>query len=530
MTRVSLYSWGARLSVAAAIALGGCSGGSGSSGDQGRVTGTPGAGGSPQAGMGGATGGPAAAPGSTIFVSTFSKLPFGPDFTAMAADEAGNFYIAGFTFLPLPNPADTTSGTPAELFVNKYSPTGELLWSQPIPLDLSNPVSLSSITVQPTTGAVILAGNFFGTTTLAGQTITSSTNAENGFPSTNVVLVALDSAGYFVWVRTYPSTALVSPTQVFSTASGDIELMGIASNNATVGGAPFCCSGSTSELTIPWVARYSPVGDPMWSFPITGDFGMSYAGANANGDIAIGGGVHGTATYRGTTFSGGNASVQGGFNNQGTVLRIDGQGNEVWVKLLQGGGTFSEVNATIDAAGNVPLFGGFDQSLDFGDGVTLSAASANNQVFDAGYLARLAPDGTAQWAVAFPSGSGTNEVFPEVITTDPAGNIAFAGEISGGLAVGGPPTAPDDLRFVAKFGPDGTFRWSRGFTIDTNPTSSHTIGIAADPWGQIGFGGTFNKTVDFGTGPITPPGTLPPPNPKFPSGLPPDIFLVKLAP
>lgn len=526
MARVSRYGWAWCASVALAVAGGACSGASGSIGDQGSGVGAPGqngAGGAPPAPAGGAGGGPAVVPGSTIFAVSYGD-EHEQDFQALASDGAGNFYIAGQEFGP--NPPDPTQGTPSNVFVVKYSPTGELMWRQPIPIDPNNALALFAIAVQPTTGAVILSGAFAGTIQLGPSTLTSGRDPSIGTPVLNVFTALLDSAGYFVWSRAYTSTARAFPEQVFSAADGDILVVGSSDNNATVGGGPLCCRSGQFNGPVTYLARYSPAGDFLWSNAIGGDFAYEYAGVNAAGDMVVGGEMNGPATFEGQTFP---AAGDGtGLGQTGLVLRVDNQGSEVWAEVYPTD-DLVRIGATIDDKQNVALFGGLSGTVDFGNGVSLAAGNNGSPVFQAGLVAGLAPDGTARWAVQFPA-SGQDQAFPETVATDPSGNVVVAGTVSGGLAVGGLSTGPDDTRFVVKYGADGTFLWGRGFPIQVNPMTAQNIALTVDPWGQIGFAGPFDQPIDFGTGPLAVTGQASALEPGEPAFLPDNVYLVKLAP
>jgi hypothetical protein len=518
--------WGICVSIAAGTAAaGGCSGSSGSGGDHGPVLG-----GSGQT-YPGAGSAPAATPGSTLFAVTYGDTNV-ETLGGFATDAAGNFYVGGFESTP----PTSTGASATQLFILKYDASGVLKWKQPIPFDVNNQLSLEGIVVQPTTGAVIVAGSFIGDVAIEGHTMTSGTRpldpgATIATRAFNVFLAAYDSAGYFLWNRGFPGNESVSVNQVFAAANGDIELMGVGNNNSNVGGGPLCCRAGEFNGPITYVARYSPVGEPIWSNVIGGEFFPDFLGADADADggMVVGGAVHGTMTYQGESFSGGGAQPDGSTVNVGAVLRVDGQGAKQWLDIYPAAGLNTRLGAGLDDAKNVILYGNFEGTFDLGNGVSLTAAPSDTFVGPA-LLAKLDPGGVAQWAEQFPA-SGTNVVFPDVVATDASGNIALAGEIGGGLGVGGPALLPADTRgeFVAKYAPDGSLLWSRGFPIEHGFGSASRRQLSFVPQGELGFAGSFHNTVDFGTGPITVPGERREARGGAP--LPPDdLFVLKLAP
>ncbi|HSY38345.1 MAG TPA: SBBP repeat-containing protein, partial [Polyangia bacterium] len=213
-----------------------------------------------QNGQGG-TGGtvdPAAAPGATIFARQY-----GDDgqqtLNDLAVDNAGNSYVVG-----------SEGASSQSVFVLQYDSTGELRWRQPFVADgNSGSADVEAIAVQPTTGAVILAGFLNGSMTVGGLNLSSANDTNFGLPIPNLWLTALDKAGYVVWSKVFSSPAAVFPSQVFVTGSGDIEVTGTVRENATVGGGPLCCDGPDLGSTT-FVARYSPTGDHLWSGAIGG--------------------------------------------------------------------------------------------------------------------------------------------------------------------------------------------------------------------------------------------------------------------
>lgn len=453
-----------------------------------------------------------------------------------ATDDKGNVYVVGndqqtLTVFSTPTGRQIgpQQGKSTGLFVLKYSPTGQLLWRQPFPFTGDNFARLSAVALQPTTGAVILAASLRGSMTLDdGKTLTSSNNPDypEPVPTDNLLLIAIDTAGYLVWSRLYPSPHNAAPDRVFVTATGEIEVVGRAVDGATVGGAPFCCGADT------FLARYSPTGDPIWSTAISGNFYYLGSGADADGGLVVGGGLIGTMTFDGQTFSGGGDVPGAGLLFiAGTVVRTDPQGHLRWIRVYEGPNqSTSQLNPSLDPAGNVVLFGMFEGTLDLGNQLVLEH-TGDSVLQTAGLIAKLSPDGDALWAHQFPA-TGYDTVDGRAIAADAAGNIAFAGVVAGGLSLGGaaaPLPAGVPGAFVAKYDPDGNWLWDHGFATETSDDASRRFGVGFDAAGQVNVAAEFNNTVDFGAGPFTPPGQATSGGSALPR-VPDDIFLLKLAP
>jgi hypothetical protein len=219
-----------------------------------------------------------------------------------AVDGKGNIYVAGDeepVNLAQPPGTTATEGAVTGAFLLQYSPTGELMWRQPFtPGPNTLDLEVVGVAVQPTTGVEIVLGALGGTVTIGGTTLSSSVDPTSGNQVTNLWLTAVDSAGYVVWTKVIPSTGYVFPDHVFTTSSGDIEVTGGMTDNASVGGPPLCCGNG---ITGPrFVARYSPTGDHLWSYGVTGYFSPIGADADADGGLVVAGIVNGDFGYRGS--------------------------------------------------------------------------------------------------------------------------------------------------------------------------------------------------------------------------------------
>jgi hypothetical protein len=500
----------------------GC-GGSTDMSRQGAGTGTTGTGGgNPTAGgQGGPSGAvdPAAAPGSTLFAQQY-----GDDqqqtLNGLAVDAAGNTYVVG---------TETPQGIQSA-FVLQYDATGELRWRQPFVPDADfSYAQVAAVAVQPTTGAVILAGFLAGNMTAEGTRVSSTIDPLRGrIP--NLWLTALDKAGYLVWTKVFSSPASVFPTQVFVTGSGDIEVIGTTLDNATVGGGPLCCTGpDLGEST--FVARFSPTGDHLWSRAFGGRFFLAGGDTDAAGGLVIGGSISGTATFDGQTFVSGGSTPDGGFVINGQVFRLDPDGHNVWAETMQASQQIFP-GARLAPGGDVILFGSFRGDVDLGNGQHLSFAPPLDYLQGA-FLAELNPDGAAQWARALPP-VGTAFVDTGNLAIDAAGNLVFAGRTENGGASLAGVAGQDDTGigdFIAKYAPDGSYLWSRAFAVQIGEGGPPLVAGPIDPSGDVSAAGNFDNTVDFGTGPLTAPGVLTLPGRGAPAPhIPDNVFVLRLAP
>ena len=132
----------------------------------------------------------------------------------------------------------------------------------------------------------------------------------------------------------------------------------------------------------------------------------------------------------------------------------------------------------------------------FGTTVTLTATSSLGYRFSH-WRTKSAADG---WTWTF-GGAGSDEC--GAVATDGSGNVLVSGRFSG--TVDFDPTGADDQHtaagswdaFVTKFGPDGSYVWTRtwgGTGFD------HALALATDASGSVFVCGYFNESVDFDPG------------------------------
>jgi hypothetical protein len=170
------------------------------------------------------------------------------------------------------------------------------------------------------------------------------------------------------------------------------------------------------------------------------------------------------------------------------------------------GGLMMPGSVSVDASGRVLVSGEFRGTVDFGAGPISSSGLSENDYF----LAKLDSAGALVWVKTFsqlPIGSGAGQILPTT-TSDPAGNTYLAVTSAGA----GNPTPdfgcgalPEGVEFVAKFDATGACVWSGSYG------ASHDSGIAGymdyqrlavDPAGNLFVAGSFDGTVDLGSGDV----------------------------
>jgi hypothetical protein len=171
---------------------------------------------------------------------------------AVAADGSGNVIVAG-TFegsVDFGGGALTSAGM-RDIFVAKYSGTGQYLWSKRFGSsgdDVVNGVAVDSL------GDVALSGKFQGSVGFGGTALTSA-GGDDAF------LVKLSgSAGSQLWAKRFGSTSQDIATGVAVDGSGNVVVSGYYSGAVDFGG------GALTSVGIDvFVAKYNSAGTHLWS-------------------------------------------------------------------------------------------------------------------------------------------------------------------------------------------------------------------------------------------------------------------------
>lgn len=156
-----------------------------------------------------------------------------------------------------------------------------------------------------------------------------------------------------------------------------------------------------------------------------------------------------------------------------------------------------------DAAGNRYIAGTFASSITLGSFNLIPPGTTTGN-----FVAKQHPDGTYEWAIAFPKyAAPPTDTWKVWIATDPTGNVYTTGRFSGSLTFGdttlvAPGTTTDYSMFITKQATDGTYEWAR--IIPKPATGTFTLGggISLDAAGNAYVTGQFSGTVDFDPDPV----------------------------
>lgn len=169
----------------------------------------------------------------------------------------------------------------------------------------------------------------------------------------------------------------------------------------------------------------------------------------------------------------------------------------VWAERFGDDGYQFAEGVAIDGAGNVVVIGSFAGSVDFGGGALDSAGG--NDVF----VAKLGPKGEHLWSKRF---GNANEQVGLGVAVDPDGNVLLTGMFDGSIDFGGETLMSAGFKdiFIAKLNSEGGHIWSKKFGDGANQIGQS---IAVDAKGNVALCGSFDGTVNFGSGEVTSAGS-----------------------
>jgi hypothetical protein len=229
------------------------------------------------------------------------------------------------------------------------------------------------------------------------------------------------------------------------------------------------------------------------------------------------GNVAATGHFNGTTDFGGGAVSSYVHPSLGPttdvfVAEYSPSGAYSWQRTIGSDGSEEGKGVAMDAAGNV-LVTGYQGSyvVDYGGGLQTSISYTDI------FVAKYSAAGGWVWSKTV-GGYGYDQ--GNAIAADPAGGVLVTGYIGKGtmgdigVNFGGGAlfSAGGSDAFIVKYSATGQHVWSKRFG---STGSDVGMAVGADPSGNVYVAGTFEGTVDFGSGPVTSSGLR-------------DIFLLKL--
>jgi hypothetical protein len=219
-----------------------------------------------------------------------------------------------------------------------------------------------------------------------------------------------------------------------------------------------------------------------------------------DGDLIVVGSFGGMIDFGGNTMgSTGNTDI--------FIARVHATGEHVWSKRFGDASGQDARAVVVDPAGNIYVGGNVEGSVDFGDGIKMSAGGQD------AFVAKLGPGGDVLWSKLF---GGTDNASVLQLGLTPTNQLVLAGTFGSTVSFEGPTLTSAggfDL-FVAKLD-------ESGFHVSSNRyggTGTESVnGLSIDSKGAVLLTGSFDSTIEFVSGiPLTTAGAA-------------DVYVAKLS-
>ena len=322
-------------------------------------------------------------------------------------------------------------------------------------------------------GSSIVAGDFRGTVTVGGTTLTAVGDSD-------VFVARLAPNGTVTWVVGAGGGGTDSVAGLAAFADGSSVVTGEFAGTATFGATSLTSAGDGDGFAL----RIAADGSISWAIRGggTGRDRFEDVATLADGSSVVVASVDGATDIAGTALPG-----RGGAD--GVAARLFPDGTVTWARSLGDSGYDNGKAVAAFPDGSLVVTGGFTDTATFAGAPLVSTGGTDT------YVMRLAANGTPAWAVA---GGGAGLDQPNGIDITPAGDIVVAGLTTSASATFGGTVLTgygDDDVWVAKLTGGGVYSWAAGGGGTGEDT---TWDVVALPDGGAAVPGMSDSAVTFG--------------------------------
>jgi len=452
----------------------------------------------------------------------------------MVTDKDGNVYITG----RFSNTADFNNrrgidtlmvAGSSDIYLAKYDAAGKYLWA--IKMGGTGADYGQGVAVD-TAGNVYITGYFFGKANFnpaGGDTLQAGT----GF--VDIFVAKYDPAGKYKWAINMGGAQQNYGYGIAVSEAGEVYVTGAFSGKVDFD--PGKGPADTAYITAypgsfispaydVFIAKYDSAGKYIWANRVgsnsSADYGYGIA-VDKSGNAYVTGYFSKWANFdpgAGTAI----LEAQGPNANDAFVAKYDKDGKYVWAKGIGSKQDDNGMGITLDKDNNVYVTGYYSDTTAFYDTTsTPGAAVKSDSIVSAGnydmFLAKYDSAGNYLWSKTL---GGKGDEVGYGISIGRGGMVCVTGYFADTAIFGGADTlrAVSGSRdaFIAKFSPDGHYKWAG--SLGGSSQSEIGYGISCDQLGNIYATGNYAGAADLGPGPATA---------NFLSRGITDIYLLKLA-
>ncbi len=412
-------------------------------------------------------------------------------------DANRNIYGVGFfsgtvDFDPGPSIFNLTSAGGYDLFITKLDSSGNFQWAKQIGGTSSDQGTALALDINDN---LIITGSFQDTVDFdpdAGTQFLVSSGTIDAF------ILKLDANGNFIFAKGFGGTAGERGLAIAADASGNIIAGGFFNNTVDFNPGAGVFNLTSFGASDIFVVKLDASGDFISAEQIggTNDEIIYSLSLDVLGNVYACGYFKGTADFD----PGAGSAILSSNGNQYDifVMKLNPDGDLIWVKQMGGSGSDIGYALTLDDNGNVFSTGQFSGTADFDPGVgvyNLNSGGASDV-----FVSALDSSGNFLWARSF---TGTITSAGYSITQDDLGNVYASGSFSGtvdfdpGVGSFNLTDISSGDAFIVKLDSFGNF-----LTALQMGGPSKAIGecVSIDHFGNIFVAGDFEGTADMDPG------------------------------
>jgi hypothetical protein len=312
-----------------------------------------------------------------------------------------------------------------------------------------------------------------------------------------VAMTQTAEAQNLAWAKRIGGAMYDEARSITVDAVGNVYVIGYFAGTVDFDPSAAVVSFSTTGGDDIFIAKFDASGNFLWAKQLGGtgyDYGSGIV-TDASGNI------HAICDFQGTVDfdpGAGTANLSSSGDHDIAIIKLDANGNFIWVKQLGGAGYDRGYSIALDAVGNVYGAGHFASTCDFDPGTNSYNLTALGNT-DA-FIVKLDASGNFLWAKHL---GGTNTEQVVSIACDTSANIYATGGFKGtvdfdpGSGTYNLTTSGFQDVFAAKFDAAGNFIWAKQF-VGTNNNFVESIKTSKN--GHVYVAGSFTGIADFDPG------------------------------
>lgn len=317
----------------------------------------------------------------------------------------------------------------------------------------------------------------------------------SAYGKTSFYIQKLDSSGNFLWVRQIDFASGSKLYQFCASPAGRLYITGSFKDSVDIDPGTSVNMLYSNGGSDGFILKLSSNGNFIWarSFGGPDDDYFRDIKIDKRDNVYTHGSFQDSVDFdpgpaNSSTFTGGEDAF---------ILKLDKNGDFVWVKHFESGESYSDgIALDLDSKGNVYCVGDFfGNGIDFDPGTGTAAPPVNSSYM---YFVKLDSMGSFVWArfnTAVYIGQGST--IPRKMVVDRFNNIFITGITYQNIDFD---PGPDTLllaqgTFIEKYDQDGNYQWAKSYGYGNEP-----LAMATDTFGNVYSTGHFNDSTDLDPG------------------------------